>query len=277
MWHEFTITLPDELKEPVTGVLFGLGCVGITEGDAGLTAYFPGQEEPEKIKEALAATFKGLSVSYKAMEEQDWYASWKEKFSPFHAAGLLICPPWRLDECMPEAGEKILILDPGYAFGTGDHVTTMTVLGMLREWAGSHPDLTGKRFLDLGTGTGILSVAAYLYGIRDITAVDVEEAAVETSARNFTLNGIGDKARLVKGSIGEAGLGYDLIAANIFQEALLELMPDTAGALNPGGRLIVSGLLVGQEQAVITKANEAGLTLLDSSTSEGWVTASFLV
>jgi len=274
MWHEFKISLPDEQREPVTGVLFELGSQGITEEDGCLTAYFPEDANPEEISQALSG-FDGVSVAYSPVGEQDWYSSWKENITPFHAAGFLICPPWRLEGCSPGEGEKLLVLDPGNAFGTGDHVTTMSVLEMLREWTASVQGLSGKRFLDLGTGTGILSIAAYLYGIRDITAVDIEQPAIETAAGNFALNGLTDKVTLIKGSIGDAGSGFDLIAANIFQEALVELMPDTVRALNPGGSLIVSGLLAGQEGPVISSAEKAGLKAVSVNTSKGWVSALF--
>ncbi len=143
MWHEFQIKFPDELKEPVIAALYELGCQGITEGEGELSAYFQNDVDPAKVTGALSV-FSGVESSLKPVPEQDWYASWKENFKPFHAADILICPPW--EDCNAGPGEKKMILDPGQAFGTGDHVTTSTVLGMLKSWAESIPRPPGKAF-----------------------------------------------------------------------------------------------------------------------------------
>lgn len=272
MWHEFQIKCPDDLKEPVMAALYELGCQGITEGDGELSAYFQSDVDPAMVTGALSV-FSGVESSVKPVPEQDWYASWKENFKPFHAAGIMICPPW--EDCNSGPDEKKMILDPGQAFGTGDHVTTSTVLGMLKSWAETFNDFPVKRFLDLGTGTGVLSVAAALYGVADITAVDMEDDAIRTAARNISLNNMSERISLIHGSIKEAGRGYDFIAANIFQEALLNMMPDIAAAMNKDGRAAVSGLLSGQEEQVIKAAEASGLDIVEVVPGSGWVSVLF--
>jgi len=272
MWHEFKIKLHEDMKEPVMASLYELGCQGITEGDGELSAYFQDDVDPATVTGSLSV-FSGVESSYSVVPEQDWYASWKENFKPFHAAGIMICPPW--EDCNAGLGEKKMILDPGQAFGTGDHVTTSTVLGMLKSWAETLPNLPVKRFLDLGTGTGVLSIAAALYGVADITAVDVEEDAIRTAARNILLNNMHERINLIHGSIKEAGRGYDFIAANIFQEALLDMIPDIAAALNMDGKVAVSGLLSGQEEQVIKAAKASGLDIVKVVSCSGWVSVLF--
>jgi len=270
MWHEFIIKYYDDQKEPLTAVLFGLGCEGISEEPGVLKAYFPESVPPEQVSEALR-TFDDVRVEHASLEEQDWYKSWKDSFSPFEVDGIVVCPPWK--ECMPMHDKKLMLLDPGQAFGAGEHITTQTVMKMMRAWVELQSDLPTKRFLDLGTGTGILAITAYLLGIKDITAVDVEVRAVETAARNFALNGMVGKVRLMPGSISEAGKGYDLIAANIFLEVLVEIIPQVASALNPGGRLIISGFLAGQKEEMIKAAGAAGLILEEIVDDGRWVSA----
>ncbi len=269
-WHEFKITCPDELKEALTGALFELGCTGTTEDGNTLTAYFPAGADKDAVAATLA-NFAGVSFTVTTVAEQDWYAGWKETIGPYREAGFLICPPWKQDDCIPAPGERLILLDPGQAFGTGEHESTVNVLEMLGEWLDEHGDVSGKRLLDLGTGTGILSIAAYLHGVKDITAVDTEPKAVETAARNYALNGMTGKLRLLPGSIEEAGRGYDIILANIFQEVLLELMPDISSALNPGGVVILSGLLAGQDGRVIRAADIYGLGLIEKRARGDWV------
>lgn len=272
MWHEFKIKLHEDIKEPVIAALYELGCQGITEGDGELSAYFQSDVNPAKVLKVIS-DFGGVKASHGVVQEQDWYASWKENFKPFHAEGIMICPPW--EDCNAGPDEKVMILDPGQAFGTGDHITTSTVLGMLKSWAESQQGLPGKRFLDLGTGTGVLSIAALLYGITDITAVDVEDDAIHTAGRNISLNNMSERISLIHGSINEAGRGYDFIAANIFQEALLDMMPDIAAALNKNGKVAVSGLLSGQEEKVIKAARASGLEVVEEVPASGWVSVLF--
>lgn len=270
MWREFTVKFPEGFRESITGTLFDAGCIGTHDEDGMVKAYFEMDVPVERVAGALSG-IPGVSFETREIGEQDWYASWKERFGPMRASGLLICPPWNIVD--PGPGERLLVLDPGQAFGAGDHVTTLTVLDMLHGWAMNRENLSGAKLLDLGTGTGILAIAAHIYGAADITAVDTEIQAVETAGRNFSLNGLVGKIRLMPGSMKEAGKGYDLIMANIFQEALLGLMPDMAAALNPGGMIIVSGLLSGQEEAVFAAASGAGLKPASVREEQGWVSA----
>lgn len=289
MFFQLKISLPDNLREPVTAVLYDKGCEGIEEKDDALIAYFPESANLDGIKDALSE-FEGLSFSSEAVEEKDWQAAWKERFECVRAAGFLICPPWKAPnvpsppvgeggtECRVRAGlgadlppgEKLLLLDPGNAFGAGDHVTTLTVLRLLRKWADRQENIGAKSLLDLGTGTGILAIGACLMGVGNVTAVDTDASSVEAAENNFALNGLSGKARIIHGDIKDAGAGYDVVLANIFLEPLLELMHLISAVLKPGGTLIISGLLEGQERAVLREADREGLLIVDSEIVNGW-------
>jgi ribosomal protein L11 methyltransferase len=271
MFFQLKISLPDSLREPVTAVLYDKGCEGIEEKDDALIAYFPESADAAEIKDALSE-FDGLSFSSEAVEEKDWQAAWKERFECVRAAGFLICPPWKVQEPMP--GEELLLLDPGNAFGAGDHVTTLTVLKLLKKWADRREtlkeSLKDKSLLDLGTGTGILAIGACLMGVGYVTAVDTDASSVEAAENNFALNGLTGKARIMHGDIRAAGAGYDIVVANIFLEPLLELMHSISTVLKPGGTLIISGLLEGQEKAVLREADREGLLIVESEIVNGW-------
>jgi ribosomal protein L11 methyltransferase len=285
MFFQLKITLPDNLREPVTAVLYDKGCEGIEEKDDALIAYFPESADAAEIKDALSG-FDGLSFSSEDVEEKDWQAEWKERFECVRAAGFLICPPWKAPslpsplvgeggtECRERAGDKLLLLDPGNAFGAGDHVTTLTVLKLLKKWADRqvnlNENLKKKSLLDLGTGTGILAIGACLMGVGDVTAVDTDASSVEAAENNLALNGLAGKARIIHGDIRAAGAGYDIVLANIFLEPLLELMHSISAVLKPGGTLIISGLLEGQEEAVLQEADREGLLIADSEIVNGW-------
>jgi ribosomal protein L11 methyltransferase len=271
MFFQLKISLPDNLREPVTAVLYDKGCEGIEEKDDALIAYFPESASVDGIKDALSG-FEGLSFSSEAVEEKDWQSEWKERFECVRAAGFLICPPWKVQEPVP--GEKLLLLDPGNAFGAGDHVTTLAVLKLLKKWADKQEklkeNLGEKRLLDLGTGTGILAIGACLMGVGDVTALDTDASSVEAAENNLALNGLSGKARIIHGDIRAAGAGYDIVLANIFLEPLLELMHSISAVLKPGGTLIISGLLEGQEQAVLQEADRERLLIADSEIVNGW-------
>jgi len=269
-WQELTITCPASLKEAVTAVLFQNGCLGISEEYETLRAYFPVGTDLDTVAAELSG-FEGVTFSRTEVADQDWHAGWKETIGPYRVAGLLICPPWKKDESVPVQGERLVILDPGQAFGTGDHESTAAVLGMLASWSGRQADIGSKRLLDLGCGTGILSIAAYMYGARDITAVDIEQKAVDTAARNFELNRLTGHIRLVHGSVSDAGYGYDLVLANIFQEVLLDVMPVLSTILNPSGEAVLAGIITGQEGRVIMAAESCGLGLREKTVKDDWV------
>ncbi|MGC2425218.1 MAG: 50S ribosomal protein L11 methyltransferase [Nitrospirota bacterium] len=277
MFFQLKISLPAALREPVTAVLYDMGCEGIEEKDDALIAYFPDSASLDEIRDALSG-FDGLSFSNEAVEEKDWQAEWKERFECVRAAGFLICPPWKAPSLpAPPAGEKLLLLDPGNAFGAGDHVTTLTVLKLLKKWADKQENLkenlNTKSLLDLGTGTGILAIGACMMGVGDVTAVDTDASSVEATENNFALNGLAGKARIIHGDIRDAGAGYDVVLANIFLEPLLELMHLISAVLKPGGTLIISGLLVGQEEAVLREADREGLLIVESVIENGWFSA----
>ena len=271
MFIQLKISLPDNLREPVTAVLYDMGCEGIEEKDDALIAYFPDSANLDGIKDALSE-FEGLSFSNEAVEEKDWQAAWKERFECVRAAGFLICPPWKAPSLA--SGEKLLLLDPGNAFGAGDHVTTLTVLKLLKKWADRQENLKenlrDKSLLDLGTGTGILAIGACLMGVGDVTAVDTDASSVEAAENNFALNSLTGKVRIIHGDIRAAGAGYDVVLANIFLEPLLDLMHLIPAVLKPGGTLIISGLLEGQEQAVLQEADREGLLIVESTIENGW-------
>jgi len=268
MWHEFKISLPDELREPVTGALFELGCVGSSDDDGVTVAYFPASEPVETVMAALRG-FEGISVEYRPIEDQDWYEPWKKSIGPMSVAGLVICPPWKTPA--PKDGEEVVIIDPGQAFGAGEHETTRMCLETIKAWTDSHTGLIDMGVLDVGTGTGILAIAAYRFGFGRVTAVDIETRAVETAGRNLALNGLVGKVKLGPGSVKDAGVGYDLIAANLFLEVLTENIGPIAAALNPGGGVIVSGLLEGQDDEFLLAARAAGLHLVEKRSEGKWV------
>jgi ribosomal protein L11 methyltransferase len=271
---EFTITVPHASREAVLNRVMELGSLGIVERAGDFVAYFPADSDGGEISGALDAfrhTLKSsgldpdFSYVWAELPDQDWNESWKKSFSPIPVGRRLsILPPW---EDVPE-GRTGIIVDPGMAFGTGHHETTKTCLELIEEWA---PRLRGSRFLDIGTGTGILAIAAVRLGFSEAVGLDTDPLAVEAASRNVSLNGL-DSVHILPGDISAARGTYGMIVANLISGVLIGIARKLAARLEPQGIVVLSGMLAGQEDDVIRAALKAGLGLKDKLSDGKWVT-----
>jgi ribosomal protein L11 methyltransferase len=198
--------------------------------------------------------------------ESDWAESWKEHFHVIRVGQrFVIKPGWR--DYSPAEGDILIEIDPGLAFGSGLHPTTQLCLTLLEElpWH-------GQSLFDVGSGSGILSIAAAKLGAGPVRAVDVDPVAVAVARENFERNGLAGQIETAVGS-AQAGGGrrWGIVIANILAHILIDLMPDLAAAVAPGGRLILSGLIAGQEAGVTGAAVAQSLEIIDRRVIEDWV------
>ena len=223
-----------------------------------------------RIEEALADVrlFMEIgegTVTVSETEDIDWINNWKQYFHQFYIDDLLVIPSW---EEVKEADrdKKILHIDPGTAFGTGMHETTRLCIGQIKKFVTPQTEL-----LDVGTGSGILSIIALMYGARHAVGTDLDPCAVEAVAQNKEANGIpaGDFELLIGNIITEKEVQdkvgyecYDIVAANILADVLVPLTPVIAPCLKPGGIYITSGIIEGKEELVVRACEKGGLTVL---------------
>lgn len=208
--------------------------------------------------------------SLREVAEEDWAEAWKAHFRPQRVSHVLVVPPWR--RARPRPGDTVVVLDPGMAFGTGQHATTRACLRALQERLSP-----GDRVLDLGTGSGVLSIAAALLGAGQVLALDLDPNAVGVARRNLEANGCAGRARVLTGSLTEAWPAgepqdFDLLLANINAVTLISLAPALAGALRPGGILIASGIVAERLEAVLDAFRQAGFRLLKLHRYGDWRT-----
>jgi ribosomal protein L11 methyltransferase len=195
--------------------------------------------------------------------EEDWANAWKEHFHPLKVGRVVIKPSWREWEVEPE--DIIVELDPGMAFGTGLHPTTQLVLAALQERVQPETEV-----LDLGTGSGILAIAAARLGAK-VTALDVSDVSVEVAQSNVAANGLSNTIRVSKGSIDSvSGRQFDLILANIIASVLADLAPQLAAALRPHAELLGSGIVEERAQLVRDAFTAAGLDLTEQRREGDW-------
>ena len=235
-------------------------------------------ESLEDLKAKVDSAFRGsVLTSMHNMDTEVWLEGWKESFLPISTKRFYVYPPWNND---PVPANKIaLVIEPGIAFGTGQHATTQICLMRLEELLTQHPGKF-KRIIDVGTGTGILAVGAQKLGCPQVIGTDIDPDAVMAAKRNAELN----KVRLPvyemsvprPGSLAPAEAPpYDLVVANILTVVLEKIIPDLAGAVAPGGTLILSGILVEDGEMMTGMAADLGLKLVRKNDLEGWVCLEF--
>ena len=192
---------------------------------------------PAVLLEQITARFPAITRVIRTEEDRDWLAEWKKSFAPFAlTGGHWVVPSWC--EAPPEAAHKIWI-DPGMAFGTGTHETTRLVAHRVRQIAGAQ---TITSALDVGTGTGILTILARQLGVRDLTATELEVDARRVAHENFQRNGVHDVS-LNHLQIEDLTARYDLVMANIIDGVLVRLNQALLDRVAPGGWLVVSGII----------------------------------
>ncbi len=224
---------------------------------------------------ALAAQADGLdfgtlTLDFQDVADEDWAENWKKYYKPFRiGTRLVVKPSWETYAAKPE--DLVVELDPGMAFGTGTHETT----GMCMEMLDKHLR-SGMRVMDVGTGSGILAIAAAKLGAEKVLGVDIDPDAVKVAAENVLKNGVDRQVRIIQGDLvkGEV-MPCELAVANIVADAICMLAGPLTRHLAPGGLFICSGIIREREQDVLDAALEAGYTVADRLTKGEWVALCF--
>lgn len=221
-------------------------------------------------KRDVAHAFGRCVTELASIRQEDWENNWKQYFKPFRVGEtFLIKPSW--ETCEPEEGRKILEIDPSSSFGTGTHNTTQLCICELERRVRA-----GDRLLDMGCGSGILSVAAHMLGASEVTAVDIDPNAVKIAQENAEKNGFSLRTH-VGDVVGDAALsdaigsGYDVIVANIVADVIMGMRYILKDKLKPEGTLIVSGILAVRADEVQQSLQDAGFALERRDQSGDWV------
>lgn len=211
-----------------------------------------------------------LALTKQTIKQQDWDTAWKQYYHPIPLGKrLLICPSW--EDCPAAPDQVKVLLDPGMAFGTGTHQTTKLCLTLLESAVTKNTTL-----LDIGTGSGILSIAALLLGARSATAVDIDPLAVSIAAENAALNHVADRLTLHCGDLADQVSGrFSLICANIVADVILRLAGQVQELLHQDGVLLISGIIADRVDEVVDQFAKQGLELVTSRSEEDWFALKF--
>ncbi len=281
-WLRLAVVTPTVMVEAVSDLLTVLSEGGVEigverEGSVEVAGFFrlTGDPDPvaapvlERLGEIFALYGEPLPApGLKVLADQDWATAWQHYFKPLEIVeGLVIKPSW--EEYRPDPGTRVIEMDPGQAFGTGQHESTRLALELVRARL---RERGFSRALDVGTGTGILAMAvATLAGI-PVDAVDNDPSAVQVAEANVRANRLEELIRVSATPLAALPGPYSLIMANIVHDVLAAMVTDFARLLSPGGILILAGLLRGwQEKNMDRLCSRAGLTPLERRSEGEWV------
>lgn len=277
-WLVLTVHAPSEESVPdLVDALVALGGAAVEEHGETLVTYLadPGDADgaADAARAALAdAAGEPVAVEWRWQAHEDWAEQWKRGLGPRKVGErLIVAPTWAVPDSVDDA--VLIVLDPEMAFGTGEHATTRGVLRLLQACIRA-----GDRVLDVGSGSGILAIAAVKLGAAEALGVELEAEAVEAAARNVARNDVADRVTMREGTVTARTLGetpgvYDLILANILSSVIIPLLPAFRSALRTGGRLLVSGILQTEAPAVVAAAEAAGFDVADEDREEEWWSA----
>lgn len=302
-WVEVKIITKSEAIEPVSGIFYGLDVKGIAIEDpndiltreqgpltwdfadlnileyGGKAAVVKGYFDKESLKDDIDQYIKNKLNEIKEMgidigegkviigsvNEEDWANNWKKYYKPTRIGNRIVVKPiW--EEYKKEGNDIVIELDPGMAFGTGTHETTRMCVQALEKYI-KHQDM----IFDVGTGSGILAIAAAKLGSKEVMAVDLDPVAVDSARQNVSFNDISN-IKVMQGNLLDVVNGKaDIVVANIIAEIIILLTDDVKKSLNQGGLFISSGIIRERQEAVTQKLIQSGFEIIEINTDGEWV------
>lgn len=264
MWYGLDLVVTSDAHEAAEYALMEAGALGTETNDASdelvqVTGYFDHTPNREIVRNQLADALRVydqpsssvIEMSLREVPDEDWLGEWKKNWQPVKTGHFIVAPPW--SDISEASGQVAIRIEPGMAFGTGTHETTRLCLAAIEKY------FAGGSFLDVGTGTGILAIAAAkLFPDARVEAIDTDAQAVEIAAENASLNGVAANIEFRVGSIDETTASADLVCANLTADVISSILPQLIGATC--GRLVLSGILDVQLEAVRARLHECGVS-----------------
>ncbi|BCO10736.1 ribosomal protein L11 methyltransferase [Desulfolithobacter dissulfuricans] len=288
-WLKLSLASPPAMVESISdlmGVLSGAGVeISADSEPQRITGFFPLRDDTpaereaivSRVGEALSELFSLYDrelppIQVETMDNEDWATSWQQFYTPFAIIpGLVIRPSW--EEYRPAKGEKVIELDPGQAFGTGQHASTRMALALTRECCQPAPP---GRVLDVGTGTGILAMAAALFGASEVIGIDNDPQAVRVARENVGRNLLQGRISIEDTPLEEIQGPFELIQANIVHDVLVAMAPALRRLLAPSGHIVLAGILAGrQEENIVRVYEDLGLAHLRTLHDDEWAACTF--
>jgi ribosomal protein L11 methyltransferase len=269
-WYALDVDIDGAAHEAVEYALMEAGALGTETTDHCVVAYFAETPSRERVRNEL---FEALRIyelpsssvrdmSLRKVEQRDWLEEWKQSWQPVEIGRFIIAPPW---SNLGDVQDRLVIrIEPGMAFGTGTHETTRLCLDAIQKY------FAGGSFLDVGTGTGILAIAAAkLFPQARIEACDTDETAIVIARENAQLNDVAEQINFWAGSIDDSTPSADLVCANLTADVITSIMPALVGVAC--GKLILSGILDTQVDMVQAALHDCGIDQFEVAQRGEWM------
>lgn len=235
-----------------------------------VSVFIPPERHPAEVLGFLRERFRAIGlavgVACENVKEDDWAENWKQYYHPIPLGRITVVPAW--EDYDAKEGEVVIRMDPGMAFGTGTHETTRLVMRLIQ-----NEPLTGARVLDIGTGSGILAIAASKLGASEVYAYDIDPLAVKVARENAAADGCHNIHTDVSDLLADVDRTqpYDFCTANIVADIILRMLPDLPSYMKPGAPVILSGIIAPRKEDVRSAATALGYTFVGELTENDWV------
>jgi ribosomal protein L11 methyltransferase len=272
---EIALSASQDLADQCVALLSQLGFEGFWETETELKGYIRSDRWSPALHDEVLSTLRMLvrssadalpTVRLTTLPDQNWNETWEKTIRPIHVTGtLVIRPTWQPYTPLPQ--ERVIIIDPKMSFGTGYHESTRLVLRLLENHI-----LHGSRVLDIGTGTGILAIAAVQLGAAAAVGTDIDEWSITNARENVLLNDAGETVTISESQLTTFPAGsFGMVLANIQRNVILTLLPEIVRLLAPGGIAIFSGLLRDDRDEILTSYSQFGFSVVQELSENEWI------
>ncbi|MFW5972095.1 MAG: 50S ribosomal protein L11 methyltransferase [Bacillota bacterium] len=281
-WKEVTVRIKNEASEAASNIMIEMGSEGVVVDSESeyseLTAYYYDDKSFPDLLKIFEERIRNLSefdldvgkikIKVGNTRHEDWATSWHEYFKPIEVANrFIISPSW---EDVDDENKRVIKIDPGMAFGIGGHETTQMCIELLVKYIDGNFQLINM--LDIGAGTGILSIVGAYLGIDDITGIDIDPAAVDAARENVKINQVDDNVKIVQGDMTiDIDGKYSIITANLLPNLIMRLLPAVVLLMDNETKLILSGIVREKRNVIVDELAKHGLNLIEEKSLNEWL------